>query len=340
MSFFEKAISEWRFLLRASILMASGAVLLFLLLWFAADHLVPKMGPYVDTVSVAEGTNAVQIKLRGELVFASLTVPACQLGVNSGIRLDSKKTYTIRASGVVSTASHHPDPCETCKGIFKELRLDNDIRKKVLDLQLDREVNLSWRDPDGEYLYVKKPYPEETSCMWRLSGKMLLDKDEKYGKFGLLLAVLVRDNKALYFTGAHNENMKIIRIGKEARIVFDKSHFTVVRTIEGHNDDTQRVDGSFDRAMIYFVVNDTVIKDAKQFDSLKQCEKDLDQCAKDLQITGPNACENERREIEDALPWWSYFKHLYESKSHNIEQPEGLWYTDNTGQFNVTIEPK
>jgi len=285
-NYLESAIKDWRFLLRTFILILGIAAILFGLTY----SVIKFCFPYIDTIE--NNGNGFTLHLRGKILTV-VNVPACQFGTVTGIKLDKKLKISVKTSGLVSTAA---DPAK--------INVHDETEKNILELRMDRDLHLGWRDPDGERL------TGEDSKTGK--NELLLKQDANYG---CLLAFAVPISEGVDVTkeiieklSKRNENQDVIKIGKKCDIVFDKDKQQYIATIEGEK--YQPFTDAKDGEELCFVINDSVVND----------KSDIENNFKN----GKDKYSKIQKEIEI---------HEY----LDLNEPRYFWYLDNRGSFTATI---
>lgn len=286
-----------------AIVLAGFGVLLALFAYILLPAVFNAASSHISEISFAGTTPTIRIRQKGGSEAYILSVPAAELNVATGIRLEPDKTYTLRASGTVSTT----------KGL-KYLPAGSPPKEEL------RNWNPNWRDPDGRYLYYEGDPNPETDCVAALSNKLRLDTNARYGS---LLALLVKGNEPPNYRAYKNgqeANFIVVQIGRGRAITYDRQRARlVIRDITGSI--VAETDASYlgdAIGSLYLQVNDTVITDPSQFD-LGHCRE---------------------RATQGDIAWRKYSRSVYEQiqqdRQRSLMAP-GVWYLDNDGSFIVNI---
>ncbi|MDD2773106.1 MAG: hypothetical protein PHP45_05355 [Elusimicrobiales bacterium] len=253
---------------------------------------------------------------RGSLAFSvngkmwkAVNVPAYQLWTSSGVTLDRKSRIDITASGLVSTAPGS----ENYSAAISSAALSANLAKAIENFANDRNMNTSWRGPDGIPFYAtndrggKNPSGRRSD---RISDSLKLSQDAEYGYllgFFVTPGMLRNTNKTIGDILANRAELgvKIYKIGTGASIEYDKKEDKFFVTTCGDENNQQDIPGNLEGAELYLTVNDCIVTSRDD-------------------ITGILADPAIRR------------KQVELHKTLKI--PAGIWYLDNEGSFLVGIE--
>lgn len=310
MSFWERSISDRYSLFRAIILI----LILFLLTGLVA-FTIYKFVFVPRSTDIELNGNAVNIKFGGERVLNVVTVPAYQFTVPTRVTLDKKREIKIRANGLVSTAANEYD-------------LDNEliskmskVEQKLLKLELQRDVGLGWRRPNGAFVYSNETNANSekdgSKCIRDASEKLKADKSVDYGY--LLAFVKPELSKSDPDEILADKNTLILKIGEGATIKYNEKEDQFI--VSGGNLTKQSLPGEAEGGEIFFTINDTIIR--KPDDMLLENE-----CLKE--IKGQEA----RRSI-------AMIRHIQMDIANKFmkspKTPYAIWYLNNKGFFTVNL---
>jgi hypothetical protein len=144
MSFLAKAISSYRNLIRALILLLIATFIVGKLALEIIDRFVGQ----VDVITFSSEGNPV-IKIRGKnQTLQVVSVPAYQKWISSGITLHKNTKIQIRATGSVASGLTVPRYLE--EELYNEF--SNELGWRLSRLEFNEDTYLGWRAPDGKLL--------------------------------------------------------------------------------------------------------------------------------------------------------------------------------------------
>ncbi len=317
MSFFAKAISSSRNLIRALIIIIVAFFIVRTLTFQIIDRLVVQ----VDEITFSSEGNPV-IKIGGKKqTLQVVSVPGYQKWTSSGITLDKKTKIQIRATGSVATGLAVPRYLE--EELYQEF--NSELGWRLSRLEFNEDTYLGWREPDGKLL---QEYASNNPTD-NIYGYQCIDKQSKNKKlapnleYGTLLGFVVRNSEKSFnklFNDEYNEKF-FFRIGKQADIEFnpeDNSYYVIKEEGEDQKISIFR-DGSLKKSTLYFTINDTLIKDKKELEFLTECLQKESNIPKRLE-----------KYIQQK-------KERYQNIYEKLEHSEAIWFMDNSGDFTVTI---
>jgi len=301
MTNFSAFVSSWGNMLRTIILL----VVFGTLIYFGAKL----MNIRGDDITY-EGKN-ITIHLSRNKVLTIVDVPAYQIAVPSGVKLEKHYNIEFYATGLV-TCGIMPD----CGDLMKANDL-NELKRSLISVFNAQAHHLEWRGPDGKLLYIKRAESTSPDCLDKESDKRLVYPKDEIVDYGYLLAFIVPPNCNPQEVLANLDyNTKILKIGKHTILKYENNTFT--------SDDSPGfvVDSRYIGGEIYFTINDTIIRDENDLSYSTNCIAQLKNCDQTkceiYEITNTNDKKASKRMLDP--------KHPY-----------GMWYLDNRGSFTVSL---
>jgi hypothetical protein len=322
-SFIKTAISTWGNTVRAIVILAAFVLSVYLGATF--------MRLKGNDIKI-EGKN-VTIHLAGKDVTI-VDVPAYQIAVPSGVRLEKNSKITFKATGLVTTGTM-PDCCD-----LMEAKNLGEAKRSIIRILNSMTHHLDWRTPDGKFYYVNQNAldPGKPDCwppksMGEESDEKLIYPKEDTHKtknnvdYGYLLAFIVPHNddpQQVLAKSKEEYKTKILKVGLGTTLEYDEK---VLKFISPSNPDID-IDSKYVGGEIYFTINDTIIRTREELgykDKLPfsdECNEEIHDCYETIYDIGRITAEDDRHTCD---------------KMSDPDHPYGIWYLDNRGSFTVTV---
>lgn len=316
MSFLASAVSStgnfWRSVLLIAFIFAFIFTFFYICIFFLVPRIMEGIAPAIQDISM-EGGNSLKFSLRGKSVSV-VNVPAYQLWTPSGVKLRKNANIQIRASGIVSTGTSSFDLFNSLKlseeDIFK-WKFD-EIDRRILNIELDRDIHLGWRKANGERINgFALDIESGENCIVKQSLELKLDKGSEYGSLLVFFINPEREGESINDLLA-NRKVQTFRIGTNARINYDKNREIFLLSSEEQED--KQIPKIYENSSLYITVNDIVIRSKSDLEIPGYCKDDE---------VSPSIKANRAMQIK-----------IYEKMSN----PHNIWYLNNRGSFLVSIE--
>ncbi len=346
---------------------------IFIFAYLVIEILIPKF--LQKTSSNLEdfevSTTGISMKLSSDgksKTLKTINVPAHQLGVFSGVKLETDKIIEIQATGLIATSGTFPLPNQD----------NSDENRKWIEafkeLKRNADFQVAWRYPNGKLLFVnEEKLDNDEKCLPEVADKRKLEKQLGYG---YLLGVIVdlpsdsdetkaaayqlqrinkndksdNSDKPLPFNLVDQEGnkvgeiKKIIAIGQKATIKFNniKKKYEVKGESLPSFDESSSLkiaSAELSESYIYFLVNDTLLEHKDAFSNIENEFHTIQQdCFDEIGLEyNPQEYNPQKDNKLKAVDWkgeiWNYQKKLYPT----LVNPSSLWFLNNQGSFSVTI---
>jgi hypothetical protein len=305
-NFLSKAISSGSSLARTLILLFFVLTLLYLITTNLVDRILGDGGE----MSYSPTGNLIISNKKKEKIQV-LSVPAYQNFTATGIEFNKVNKLTIRTTGLISTGLQVP-------GFKKEELLKQSDNLSKLNERLSKlEFHPGWREANGHLIQNFKSDNDRNNCNDNKSREKRILPGKEYGT--LLGFFADDDSKAKEMLRNKKNQSDFFIVGKKAEIILNSSSKKVIITSSDEKDpksfDLDKVKG-----YLYFTINDSIIRNDKDFDMFNECAKKSD--------------KEEKEQAEEKV---NIYKELYNDIDDNNGDKATIWFMDNRGNFTVNI---